>query len=189
MPQFYGSQADAAGNDARFVLVDFGAARCLESGDERCTSLVGTLAYLAPEVLSRNGHGMHVDWWSLGVLLYEARCGKHPFLPDDLSDGDNSCACAHFELSEAQKAMTAERLTESLMACCEEGEKAEGAILVSLVVPALRHDPIERADGSHAWAADHPPSAFYMPQTCCSALCVAPPRSHRGRPPPRPADP
>ena len=152
--------ADAAGNDARFVLIDFGAARCLESGDERCTSLVGTLAYLAPEVLSRNGHGLHVDWWSLGVLLYEAKCGKHPFLPDDLSDGDNSCECGHFELSEAQKAMAAERLTESLMACCEEGEeKEEGAILVSLVVPALRDDPIERADGSHAWAADHAPSA------------------------------
>ena len=32
---------------------------------ERCTSLVGTLPYVAPEVLGRTGHGCACDWWSL----------------------------------------------------------------------------------------------------------------------------
>ena len=47
------------GADDRPVLVDFGAARRLDPG-ERSTSLRGTLAYMAPEMLMRSGHGYAV---------------------------------------------------------------------------------------------------------------------------------
>ncbi|KAL2553394.1 Serine/threonine-protein kinase WAG2 [Forsythia ovata] len=40
---------------------------------------IGTHEYLAPELISGNGHGNGVDWWALGVLIYELLFGKTPF--------------------------------------------------------------------------------------------------------------
>ncbi|GFZ06660.1 protein kinase superfamily protein [Actinidia rufa] len=42
-------------------------------------SCVGTHEYLAPELVSGNGHGNGVDWWAFGVLVYELLYGTTPF--------------------------------------------------------------------------------------------------------------
>jgi serine/threonine protein kinase len=42
-----------------------------------------TTEYLAPEILTRMGHGRAADWWSLGALLYEMLCGMPPFYSRD----------------------------------------------------------------------------------------------------------
>ncbi|KAG6498808.1 protein kinase PINOID 2-like [Zingiber officinale] len=49
----------------------------------RSKSFVGTHEYLAPEVISGGGHGSAVDWWALGVFLYEMIYGRTPFKGDD----------------------------------------------------------------------------------------------------------
>ena len=42
----------------------------------------GTPQYIAPEVILRQGYGKPVDWWSMGVVLYEFCVGCSPFFGD-----------------------------------------------------------------------------------------------------------
>ena len=46
---------------------------------DRSYTIVGSLPYVAPEVLLNEGHGLAVDWWAFGVLLYEMTTGDTPF--------------------------------------------------------------------------------------------------------------
>jgi len=51
------------------------------------TALVGTPDYLAPELLSRGGYGYEVDFWAIGVVLYQFLVGETPFYAgDDLQE-------------------------------------------------------------------------------------------------------
>ncbi|POY72469.1 putative Non-specific serine/threonine protein kinase [Rhodotorula taiwanensis] len=43
------------------------------------TSVAGSMAYMAPEVLAKRGYFATVDWWSLGVVAYELLFGKRPY--------------------------------------------------------------------------------------------------------------
>eukprot|EP01054_Gregarina_sp_Poly1_P000032 Gregarina_sp_Poly_1__31@NODE_1006_length_5387_cov_109_543233_g27_i1_p2_GENE_NODE_1006_length_5387_cov_109_543233_g27_i1NODE_1006_length_5387_cov_109_543233_g27_i1_p2_ORF_typecomplete_len461_score50_21Pkinase/PF00069_25/3_8e71Pkinase_Tyr/PF07714_17/3_6e43Kinaselike/PF14531_6/1_5e12WaaY/PF06176_11/5e07Pkinase_fungal/PF17667_1/2_1e06Kdo/PF06293_14/2e05RIO1/PF01163_22/0_0002APH/PF01636_23/0_015YrbLPhoP_reg/PF10707_9/0_0098Seadorna_VP7/PF07387_11/0_26_NODE_1006_length_5387_cov_109_543233_g27_i171389 len=61
-------------------LTDFGFAKVV---DHRTFTLCGTPEYIAPEVLLNKGHGKAVDWWTLGILVYEMIVGYPPFFDED----------------------------------------------------------------------------------------------------------
>jgi serine/threonine protein kinase len=63
-------------------LTDFGFAKIVEPG-ARTYTLCGTPEYIAPEVLLNKGHGKPVDWWTLGILIYEMIVGQPPFCDED----------------------------------------------------------------------------------------------------------
>ncbi|RAL08622.1 cAMP-dependent protein kinase [Aspergillus homomorphus CBS 101889] len=63
--------------EGHIKLVDFGFAK--QIGDRETYTLCGTPEYLAPEVIHNSGHGLAVDWWALGILIYEFLVGQPPF--------------------------------------------------------------------------------------------------------------
>jgi serine/threonine protein kinase len=61
------------------MLTDFGLSKEGVSDSDSTLSFCGSVAYLAPEMLRRSGHGKSVDWYLLGVLLYEMLVGIPPY--------------------------------------------------------------------------------------------------------------
>ena len=68
------------------ALCDFGLCK-LNMGDQETThTFCGTPEYLAPELLIGHGYTKSVDWWTLGVLLYEMLTGLPPFYSEDVNE-------------------------------------------------------------------------------------------------------
>ncbi len=61
-------------------LNDFGFSKICEN---KTYSLCGVPEYLAPEIILNKGHGKPVDWWEVGVLLYEMIIGNSPFYDEN----------------------------------------------------------------------------------------------------------
>jgi serine/threonine-protein kinase len=65
-------------------LTDFGVVKDLEASDlTREGMVVGSLPYMAPEILGQGQYGPVSDQWALGVMLYELASGERPFLGKD----------------------------------------------------------------------------------------------------------
>lgn len=62
------------------ALTDFGISKQIEK-DEVANSFCGTPIYMAPELFkaAEHGYSFGVDWWALGVLIYEMLVGYPPF--------------------------------------------------------------------------------------------------------------
>ncbi|RKO93704.1 kinase-like domain-containing protein [Blyttiomyces helicus] len=69
--------------DGHVKITDFGLSKQEDDDDDSDTSVVGTLEYLAPEVIIGLKNSAAVDWWAYGVVLFEMLCGFHPFYSED----------------------------------------------------------------------------------------------------------
>lgn len=78
-------------------LCDFGFSKKLKSG-EKTYSFCGTIDYLCRDILLSNGHDLSVDYWSLGVLLFELLTGKTPFYHSESSTHKKNILLGIFEV-------------------------------------------------------------------------------------------
>ena len=65
-------------------LVDFGLSKLNVDESYSSSSFLGTHAYLAPEILAAKNYGKSVDWYNLGVLMYEFLVGVPPYYSENI---------------------------------------------------------------------------------------------------------
>lgn len=72
--------------NGHIALCDFGLCKLNMTENERTNTFCGTPEYLAPELLLGQGYTKSVDWWTLGVLLYEMMTGLPPFYDENTNE-------------------------------------------------------------------------------------------------------
>jgi len=85
------------------VIVDFGFAKFCS---DKTYTFVGTPNYVAPEIITNAGHDRSVDFWALGVTVYEMVTGENPFFfdgMDSVSLYHSICHEKYFSLSDQNK--------------------------------------------------------------------------------------
>lgn len=66
--------------EGHLLLTDFGLSKvALDGEDERTNSILGTIEYMAPEVVEGKPYDFTVDWWGLGAIGFDLLTGSPPF--------------------------------------------------------------------------------------------------------------
>lgn len=66
-------------SDGHALLTDFGLSKQGMNNTDISDSFCGSVAYLAPEMLRKQGHTKSIDWYLLGVIIYEMIVGVPPY--------------------------------------------------------------------------------------------------------------
>jgi serine/threonine protein kinase len=84
--------------DGRLKLADFGFCKQLTSDNGTARTFCGTVEYIAPEIYREINYSFPVDYWSLGIMIYEMIVLKTPFyhpheleIKNDVINGDFKC--------------------------------------------------------------------------------------------------
>lgn len=78
-------------DNSPIVIADFGIAKRLRNKNDLIFKGAGSLGYVAPEVLTNNGHGKPCDIWSIGVITYTLLCGYSPFIAESVDGFLEEC--------------------------------------------------------------------------------------------------
>ena len=67
------------GKNGYIKLADYGLIKKTQRGKNDMYDFVGSIEYMAPEVICRSGSGQAADWWAVGILIYELLVGITPY--------------------------------------------------------------------------------------------------------------
>ncbi|XP_051134195.1 serine/threonine-protein kinase D6PKL2-like [Andrographis paniculata] len=127
--------------------------------DVRSMSFVGTHEYLAPEIVSGEGHGSAVDWWTLGIFIYELFYGATPF-----RGADHEMTLANIVARALEFPKEASGTTSTVISSAGK----------DLITQLLAKDP-ERRLGSMIGAAAVKRHPFFEGVNWALLRCAAPP--------------
>jgi hypothetical protein len=130
------------------------------SGLLRAKTFVGTLEYMAPEVMVQSGaqYTKAVDWWGLGVLLHELLCGETPFCADSNAAIQRNVLDASKELSfppivtdAKADGLIRQLLTRDPAARLGEGDSGSNDVQSDGFWAALSFDAVRRREYTPGW--------------------------------------
>lgn len=143
-------------------LGDFGVAHLLDLGQTQTGGMIGTLAYMAPEQITGAPIAVTADSYALGVTLFEALCGRLPFLgPDFIAQhlGDTAPAVSSLRPDAATWDELVARLLEKVPAARPNDFAALSAQLRAFATKPARPTAPEGPLTIEAHNADHAPGA------------------------------
>jgi len=82
-------------SDGYLKITDFGLSKFIIDGNT--FTMCGTPDYLAPEIITGQGHGLAVDWWALGVLIFELVASHAPFCDRSMNSMFKNIMVCQFE--------------------------------------------------------------------------------------------
>lgn len=85
-------------DDGHIHIADFNVTAYLPKNGEYLKSISGTVSYMAPEMVKKTGYREQVDWWSLGIIMYELMFGKRPFRGSSKSEILRAIECGRYKI-------------------------------------------------------------------------------------------
>ncbi|CAH1402471.1 unnamed protein product [Nezara viridula] len=101
-------------DDLEVKIGDFGLAAKIEYNGQRKKTLCGTPNYIAPEILTKQGHSYEVDVWSIGCIMYTLLVGKPPFETNSLRETYAKITRCEYTLPSSLNAAAAYMLNKML---------------------------------------------------------------------------
>ena len=126
------------------ALCDFGLCKLDMKDEDKTNTFCGTPEYLAPELLHGQGYTKAVDWWTLGVLLYEMLTGLPPFYDENTNEMYRKILAEplHFPGPEIVPPAARDLLTRLLDRDATRRLGSNGAAEIKVSSPSLPHPPV-----------------------------------------------